>query len=448
MALPPAEFAAALLREAKETHPWLHHRLFRMIWDGQLTRRQLQDVIRQQGCFFLDTLRHAAWKIISVGGYSPIFEDLERQRALIPLVVEEGGEDTVGGKTTAHAYLFIRVAESLGISRGELFATEYLPTTIIEKNELFLLQRSSTVEALCGGNIATESINPIHVRPTAEALEKHYGVPRAALAFYHVHMEIEEVHADRAIKILETIAVTDEEQSRGRLAMLRATGGAGLGGRGWARRPGPAGRSARGDAGRPPPPHPRLQQSRHDPAQRSGQCRGQDRSRRLQGDEGEDRLADAGRGSRGRARGSQASRRRRGAHGRLQPVPGDTRGDPPRARTRWRGRELDRGARARRRLPRGRRDRRAGRDTHPDRRALQRRVRGGAGAVAEGGRPRHARPAADRRGDGLAPPRRRWTRRRAGRLWSPPLSRCGPTSLPRGAVSPASGASRMRAPHS
>ena len=57
MALPPAEFAAALLREAKETHPWLHHRLFRMIWDGQLTRRQLQDVIRQQGCFFLDTLR-------------------------------------------------------------------------------------------------------------------------------------------------------------------------------------------------------------------------------------------------------------------------------------------------------------------------------------------------------------------------------------------------------
>src|SRR5216117_4249102 len=90
MALPPAEFAAALLREAKETHPWLHHRLFRMLWDGRLTPAQLRDVIRQQGCFFLDTLRHAAWKIISVGGYTPTFEDLERQRALIPLVVEEG----------------------------------------------------------------------------------------------------------------------------------------------------------------------------------------------------------------------------------------------------------------------------------------------------------------------------------------------------------------------
>src|SRR5215470_16676894 len=222
MALPPADFAAALLSEAKETHPWLHHRLFRMLWDGQLTRRQLQDVIRQQGCFFLDTLRHAAWKIISVGGYSPTFDDLERQRALIPLVVEEGGEDTVGGKTTAHAFLFIKLAEALGISRDALFATEYLPTTIIEKNELFLLQRSSTIEALCGGNIATESLNATHVQRMADALERHYGVGREALDFYAVHMEVEGDHAERAVRILSQLATTDGTQRLGLLAMRRA----------------------------------------------------------------------------------------------------------------------------------------------------------------------------------------------------------------------------------
>src|SRR5256884_1189067 len=198
MALSPAAFAAALLEEARETHPWLHHPLFRMISGGELPRVELQNVIRQQGCFFLDTLRHAAWKIISVGGYTPTFEELERQRALVPLVVEEGGEDMVGGKTPAHAFLFVKLAEALGISQDELFATEYLPTTIIEKNELFLLQRSSTVEALCGGNIATESLNAIHVQRMASALETHYGVPRAALDFYHVHMEREGDPADRA----------------------------------------------------------------------------------------------------------------------------------------------------------------------------------------------------------------------------------------------------------
>ena len=222
MAVSPAEFAATLLKEAQETHPWLHHLLFRMVYDGQLTRGQLQHVIRQQGCFFLDTLRHAAWKIISVGGYTPTWEDLERQRALIPLVVEEGGEDTVGGKRTAHSLLFVRLGEALGVSREEIFNTEYLPTTIIEKNELFLLQRSSTLEALCGGNIATESINPIHMQRMAQAFERHYGVPRSALDFYHVHMEVEADHAERAVRILETLAVTDEAQARGLLAMRRA----------------------------------------------------------------------------------------------------------------------------------------------------------------------------------------------------------------------------------
>ena len=222
MPLSAAEYTASLLEEARATHPWLQHPLFQLIWDGKLGRAQVQQVIRQQGCFFLDTLRHAAWKIISVGGYTPTYADLERQRSLIPLVVEEGGEDTIGGKNTAHAFLFVRLAEALGISRDELFATEYLPTTLIEKNELFLLQRSSTLEALCGGNIATESLNPIHVKRMADAMERHYGVPRAVLDFYHVHAEVEGDHAERAVRILSRLATTDEEQARGRLAMRRA----------------------------------------------------------------------------------------------------------------------------------------------------------------------------------------------------------------------------------
>lgn len=218
----PAEFATRLLTEAQQTHPWLHHRLFQMIVAGELSREQVRHVIREQGCFFLDTLRHAAWKIISVGGFTPTFEDLERQRALIPLVVEEGGHDTLGGKQTAHAYLFVRLCEGLGWSRDEVFSTEYLPTTIIEKNELFQLQRESILEALCGGNIATESINHIVSARMAQAMEKHYGLPRAALDFYHEHMEVEEDHSERALKILARVAVTDEEQKRGLLALRRA----------------------------------------------------------------------------------------------------------------------------------------------------------------------------------------------------------------------------------
>ena len=56
----------------------------------------------------------------------------------------------------------------------------------------------------------------------ADALERHYGVARAALDFYHVHMEVEGDHADRAVRILSQLATTDEAQALGLLAMRRA----------------------------------------------------------------------------------------------------------------------------------------------------------------------------------------------------------------------------------
>jgi pyrroloquinoline quinone (PQQ) biosynthesis protein C len=222
MALAPTDFAARLLKEAQDTHPWLHHRLFRMMADGELSREQVRHVVREQGAFFLDTLRHAAWKIISVGGFMPTYEDLEKQRSLIPLVVEEGGHDTVGGKQTAHAYLYVRLCEGLGWSREDVFSTDYLPTTVIEKNELFQLQREGTLQALCGGNIATESINHIVSARLAQAMERHYGVPRETLDFYHEHMEVEEDHSERALAILAKLATTEAAQKTGQLALRRA----------------------------------------------------------------------------------------------------------------------------------------------------------------------------------------------------------------------------------
>jgi pyrroloquinoline quinone (PQQ) biosynthesis protein C len=222
MPLAPADFAARLLKEAQDTHPWLHHRLFCMMADGELSREQVRNVVREQGAFFLDTLRHAAWKIISVGGFTPTYEDLERQRSLIPLVVEEGGHDTIGGAQTAHAFLFVRLCEGLGWSREEVFSTDYMATTVLEKNELFRLQREGTLQALCGGNIATESINHIASARFAQAMERHYGVPRAKLDFYLEHMKVEEDHSERALAILAKLATTDAAQKTGQRALRQA----------------------------------------------------------------------------------------------------------------------------------------------------------------------------------------------------------------------------------
>jgi pyrroloquinoline quinone (PQQ) biosynthesis protein C len=149
-------------------------------------------------------------------------EELRLQRTIIPVLLEEAGEDLVGGKTTAHAFLFVKLAAGLGIAEDELFQTAYLPHVVIEKNELFQLQRDGLLEALCGGAVATESINAEASTRFYEAFRTHYGVADDYLEFYRVHAGVEEEHGAQAVKLVDRLAQTDEAQARGRLAMRRA----------------------------------------------------------------------------------------------------------------------------------------------------------------------------------------------------------------------------------
>jgi pyrroloquinoline quinone (PQQ) biosynthesis protein C len=58
-----------------------------------------------------------------------------------------------------------------------------------------------------------------------EAQETHpwlHHPPASTLDFYYVHMEVEADHADRAVRIVEKLAVTDADQARGLLGMRRA----------------------------------------------------------------------------------------------------------------------------------------------------------------------------------------------------------------------------------
>ena len=102
------------------------------------------------------------------------------------------------------------------------YATELLAEARETHPELRGPRAPARADPARGGNIATESINHIVSARMAAAMEKHYGVPRASLDFYYEHVEVEEDHGERAIRILERIALTDAAQARGRLALRRA----------------------------------------------------------------------------------------------------------------------------------------------------------------------------------------------------------------------------------
>lgn len=216
-------FARELIAESRRTHPWLNHQLFKSIWAGELSPDQVREVIKQQGAFFLDTIRHAAVRLAAVGGPFPSRADLELQRAMVATLVEEAGTDTVGGSQTAHPLLFVRLAEGFGISERELFETDYLPEIALEKNELFRLQQEGPLAALCGGAIASEAINHEHSSRMLDAYRTHYRVDNHHLAFYAVHAGgVEEEHGERGIELVDRLAATPEAQAAGRLAMRRA----------------------------------------------------------------------------------------------------------------------------------------------------------------------------------------------------------------------------------
>lgn len=215
-------YGDALIAEAKRTHPWLHHPLSRAVCAGELSREQLQVWIQQQGAFFLDTVRHAAVRLAAIGSFRPSLDDLALQRAIIPVLIEEVGEDLIGKQEPAHALLYVQLAEGLGISREALFGTAYLPEIIIEKNELFQLQREGLLEALCGGAIATESVNALASARFLEAFRTHYRVPEASLGFFAVHAGVEEEHGAQAVALVNRLAATEEARERGAVAMRRA----------------------------------------------------------------------------------------------------------------------------------------------------------------------------------------------------------------------------------
>src|SRR5262249_11343960 len=132
------------------------------------------------------------------------------------------GEDLVGGKEPGHAMLYARLAEGLGIGEEGLFATEYVPHVVIEKNELFQLQRDGLLEALCGGAPATESINAEASRRLYEAFRTHYGVAEEYLDFYRVHAGVEEEHGAKAVALVNQLVESDSDRRRGWLALRRA----------------------------------------------------------------------------------------------------------------------------------------------------------------------------------------------------------------------------------
>ncbi len=145
----------------------------------------------------------------------------ERLARAESLYKEETG--LISGCGLPHPELFLHFGLGLGLERSELTDATALPGTaaLIDWFELSTRQRPF-IEGAAAITLAAEGQVPGAFGPFARALERHYGLSRADVAFWDVHEIADRDHSDIGHSAVLSHATTPDAQERVRRAVTRS----------------------------------------------------------------------------------------------------------------------------------------------------------------------------------------------------------------------------------
>ena len=195
----------------KDRKPFLKHKMAQVLIRGELSRKGLAGFAKQ---WYIHAREVLPCFIAMYGNVPRTPEYRDVVRAMVKVMVEEEGEDIVGGKTPGHPELAMRFAESLGLARDEVEYATPLPEERMCDSELLLLCRSSFLEGLSAIGVALETHVPEAFKAYSESLRRNYGLGPESTEFWDVHVTADQEHGDAAEKIVLRFAKTPEEQAR------------------------------------------------------------------------------------------------------------------------------------------------------------------------------------------------------------------------------------------
>ncbi len=199
--LAPAVFCE-LLNEAVMEHSMLKHPFYQLWNEGKLTKEILAEYSKQ---YFAHVRAFPTY----VSAVHSKCEDMEtRQMLLENLIEEERGNEN-------HPELWLRFAESVGVSADEVKSADLLPATRESVNELKKLTKSEDYREGIATLYAYESQIPNVAKTKREGLKSFYGIDDArAVSFFSVHETADVIHQQTALDILNASCQTREEQHR------------------------------------------------------------------------------------------------------------------------------------------------------------------------------------------------------------------------------------------
>ena len=190
------------LREAVMEYSMLKHPFYVAWTEGKLSRDVLAEYAKQY-------YAHVRAFPTYVSGVHSRCEDLPiRQQLLENLIEEERGEDN-------HPELWLRFAESLGVTREAVRAAELLPSTKDSVRRLqSLTQREDYREGLAA-LLAYESQIPEVAQTKREGLKSFYGIEdERAVSFFRVHESIDVLHQQVEMQILKDQCQSPADQNK------------------------------------------------------------------------------------------------------------------------------------------------------------------------------------------------------------------------------------------
>ena len=176
--------------EAIAKHSMLSHPFYQLWNEGKLELETLREYAKQY-------YAHVKAFPTYVSAVHSRCDDLNvRQLLLENLIEEERGEQN-------HPELWLRFAESLGVSRDEVRNAELLPSTVDSVNRLKKLTSSDDYRLGIAALYAYESQIPEVATTKRNGLKEFYGIDDArAVSFFTVHESVDQVHRQSEMKVL------------------------------------------------------------------------------------------------------------------------------------------------------------------------------------------------------------------------------------------------------
>lgn len=196
----------AVLERIEDIHrakPRWAHPLWKGLLNAQFSRAQVQEHLRQFSIIPLyNHLYHGRLYVVCP---DPAW------RAMLAEVVYEEGTGKLFAGGVPHHELYIQLGEALGVSRQEMYATEFCAEAIGLRAYFEYICGKNILEGVAAHMLGAEAQVPGTSGRVGEALKRQFDLTDEAIAFYTVHEEADEDHSDIGRQLLEKFATTDAE---------------------------------------------------------------------------------------------------------------------------------------------------------------------------------------------------------------------------------------------